>query len=158
MTIRPAAVLFLFYSISQVHSDRGRLPPSEKGPADPPSPASSPMWSEDPYHHGVRLNREQHRQYQWDRSSQTAPHHLPGNWTAGVIYFTVAAKSGCFLISDLHCFLSPAHWEKSLWLDRAEPQWWSAGRPPPFHHPGPGPRTGFFSHEKAVPDGEFKPF
>lgn len=159
VTIRPTVVPFaLSRTISQVHSDGGRLPSPEKGPADPPSPASSPVWPEDPYHHGVWLNREQHRQHQWDRSSQTAPQHLPGHWTVGAINLTYTTQSGLFSHLNLHWFLSPAHWEKSPRLDRAEPQWRSARRPAPFHHPGPGPQTGLFSHEKAVPDGEFHLF
>lgn len=49
---------------------------------------------------------------------------------------------------NLCCFLSPAHWEKSHWLDGTESQWRSARRPTPLH-PRPGSHTGL-SHENTA--------
>ena len=61
----------------------------KKGPADPPSPASGPVWPEDPHHHGVVDSTE---------SSTVNINQVTLHWLW--IYLTNVTKSG----AQLHTF------------------------------------------------------
>lgn len=74
-------------TVSQVHTDGGRLPSPEESSSDAPAHAAAS--AEDPHHHGVWITGEQ-RDASWTALTTPVPLHIPGDT---LLYYLSNTKS-----------------------------------------------------------------